>query len=115
MYSMGGGGGGGGHKGTFELVKAKDHMGVLNLQALVPVRACLLQVQEDGGIHKGMRIEMTLSYLHGKAPGSQDWWQVRLTKGQNGEPGNSQGSVRHERVCLLMCRLPMNAFCQKMY
>ena len=42
-------------------------MGVLNLQTLVPVRACLLQIQEDGGIHKGMCIEVALSYLHDTA------------------------------------------------
>lgn len=39
-------------------------MGILDREALVTVAAaCLLQVQEDGCIHKGMRIEVALCNL----------------------------------------------------
>ena len=38
-------------------------MGVLNLEALVPIRPCLLQVQENGRIHKCVCIEVALPYL----------------------------------------------------
>lgn len=54
----------GGMLSTFLLVKAKHDMCVLNLEALVPIAACLLQVKEDGNVDKGMRIEVALPNLH---------------------------------------------------
>ena len=49
--------------GTSSLVKAKGDMSILHLEALVTITACFLQVQEDGHIDKGMRIEVALSNL----------------------------------------------------
>jgi hypothetical protein len=49
---------------TFHLIKTKGNMRCLHVQALVPIQACLVNVQEHGHVDKGMCIEVALSYLH---------------------------------------------------
>lgn len=64
--------------GTSALVKAKGDMSILHLEALVTITACFLQVQEDGHIDKGMRIEVALSNLQTHTHTQRHSWSAWL-------------------------------------
>lgn len=65
---------------TFQLIKAKGNLRCLHMQALVPIRACLVNIQEHSHVDKGMCIEVALGYLHHHPASHINKQEYKLTR-----------------------------------